>query len=158
MKELFCLGLALLAISPVGAFEVPAEKCEASRPLFPMDDNAQFQHHWGKGSASLGTNGLVCQGDTTAFALTERKFPVLRYERQPCKLVFDTELLSGSVKVSAAFAYADKDVYETNKTGFTTQEVVLPAGRAKTVPARKAPAKIPAKVAAEGGEEDWSEF
>jgi len=110
-----------------------ADACEASRPLFPMDDNAQFQHHWGKGSAVLGTNGLVCQGDTTAFALTERKFSVLRYERQPRKLVLDAELLSGSARVSAAFAYADKDVYETNKTGFTTQEVVLPAGRAKTV-------------------------
>ncbi len=110
-----------------------AEGGEASRPLFPMDDNAMFQHHWGKGSIALGTNGLVCQGDATPFAITERKFSVLRYERQPRKLVFDIELLSGSVKVSAAFSYADKDVYETNKTGFTTQEVSLPAGRGKTV-------------------------
>ncbi len=109
------------------------QACEASRPLFPMDDNAMFQHHWGKGSVALGTNGLVCQGDTTAFALTERKFSVLRYERQPRKLVFDTELLTGTVKVSATFSYADKDVCETNKAQFTTREVSVPAGRGKAV-------------------------
>ena len=134
MKFLVCWVVALSAISPVGlSAQAVKEACEASRPLFPIDDNAQFQHHWGKGSVALGTNGLVCQGDTTPFALTEKKFPILRYERQPRKLVFDTEILSGSARVSASFSYADKNVYETNKTGFTTQEVSLPAGRGKTV-------------------------
>jgi len=144
MKNFVCWGTALLFLSSVGvsaqtvkesgAVLTPSAKaCEAARPLFPMDDNAAFQHHWGKGSIALGTNGLVCQGDTTAFALTERKFTVLRYERQPRSLVFDTELLSGNARVSVTFSYADKDVYETNKTVFTTQEVGLPAGRGKTV-------------------------
>ena len=132
MKFLVCWVVALSAISPVGlSAQAVKEACEASRPLFPIDDNAQFQHHWGKGSVALGTNGLVCQGDTTPFALTEKKFPILRYERQPRKLVFDTEILSGSVKVSASFSYADKDVYETNKTGLPRRRSACPQGAAR---------------------------
>lgn len=114
-------------------FNTKEEKIEAVRPIASFDDSSLFRKLWGMGDFSVANNTLLFENVKTRLSVLERKFEVVRYEKPPVKLVFDTELLDGETLISAIFVYADRAIEKDHPQSFAVKPVAVKPGRGKTV-------------------------
>lgn len=127
------LGMSVETVSPVSEEEREAAMVRASRPVVPEDGTAVFSkpEGWGRSDLEYRDGKIFLSNVTTNGGFSENKLFLIRWEKKPLALVFETELLEGNAALGAMFGYVDKAQTDTKKDRFTTPFVEIPAGRGR---------------------------